>query len=126
MPLEEQENQQRGRDDQQGTSAQQCDVRAVLTLERAQAAGDGTHGRVVDEHERQQVLVPGREEEQDRERRQCGHRERKLHLAEDLPRCGAVELGGLGQRCLHPEEARPHPEHPEGHEQPDERQDKPI
>ena len=80
-----------GRQDQQRAGAQQRDVGAPLALEGAEGAGHGALGGVVDEHDGEQELVPGPQEQQDRQRRDRRHGQRHVDAPEQLPGVGAVD-----------------------------------
>src|SRR5665647_672168 len=121
--LEDQEHEQCRGEDEQGSGAQQWDVGAPLPLEGAQGSGHRALGGVVDEDDGEQELVPGPQEEQDRQRGQRRHRQRDVDPPEELPQVRPVDPGGLRDVVRDVGEVRPHPEHGERHVQAEERQD---
>src|SRR3954465_14383400 len=71
LTLEDHEDQDRGKDDDERSGVEERDAEAVLTLEKGQRTRHRPLQRVGDEHDRQEELIPGPEEEQDS---QSGHR----------------------------------------------------
>ena len=74
------------REDQQRPGGEQRNVGAPLSLERAERAGHRPLRRVVDEHDREQELVPGPDREEDPERRERGPGQRNVDRARTAAR----------------------------------------
>ena len=121
--LKEQENNDGGRHQQERPGVEQDDIGAVFGLERLQRACHGSFVRIVDQDQGQQEGVPGGEEHQQSERRDGRLGQRKVDVQEGLPGAGAVDARRFAQLRRCGDEVRVHPEHREGHVQPDQRED---
>jgi hypothetical protein len=90
-----------------------------LTLEGAERSTHRPFGRIVDQHDREQELIPRPDRQEDCERRERGPSQGDVHLPEELPRRRAVDTRGLRKLFWHVQEVGAHPEDAERHEQAD-------
>ena len=93
LALEQHEDDKGGQQNQYRTRAQQRDIGRVVALERSQRTGHRPLCRILNEHQRQEKLVPRPDGHEDPERRDRRLREWDMDAPEQVPGRRAVNAG---------------------------------
>lgn len=91
LALKQNEDDQRGRQDQDRAGTQERDIGGIVALERAERAGHCAFGRVFDQHQRQQKLIPRPDRHENAERRDWCARQRQVDAPEEIPQRCAID-----------------------------------